>query len=348
MKLLFVSGPARSGTTAFADYLNQHQEILVCRERYKYVPRKIDSSFFTFDRILDYEPQQRSGETNIPVEYHAELLAKKDPAKLKWIGDKHPGYARFLPEIYLNNPGASFILTYRPIEEVVESFDARSKNPDDPWLGDKNGFELGVEYWNRTMRSTREFIESGLNPNVLIISYHDFFYRNEDCIPLISRFLDLEFDDSIRNAWREMSHDFEGERRQKEPFNDEQVAFIEKRKDYVAERWVLDRIEEQWRELDGHAGAGRGILSQPRTLGTGLESERAETATQAGRIWDLEHQVQSLKNSLSKEQRRAEMLQKKNRNLKHQMQQIQSSRSWRLLGKIGQIRARVLGKKKKG
>ena len=346
MKLLFVSGPARSGTTAFADYLNQHQEILVCRERYKYVPRKIDSSFFTFDRILDYEPQQRSGETNIPLEYHAELLARKDPAKLKWIGDKHPGYARLLPAIYLNNPGASFILTYRPIEEVVESFDARSKNPEDVWLGGKNGFEMGVEFWNRTMRSTREFIESGLNPNVLIVSYHDFFYRNEDCIPLISRFLDLEFDDSIRKAWREMSREFEGERRAKEPFSEEQVALIEKRKDHVAEQWVLDRIEEQWRELDGYTAADRGTSSQPRIFGASLEREETETAIQVRRTWELEHQIQSLKSSLSKEQRRTELLQKKNQDLKHQMQEIQGSRSWKLLGKIGRLRAKMLGKKK--
>jgi hypothetical protein len=28
------------------------------------------------------------------VRYHMELLAKKDPAKLKWIGDKYPHYVK--------------------------------------------------------------------------------------------------------------------------------------------------------------------------------------------------------------------------------------------------------------
>ena len=32
---LFVCGCARSGTTAFGDYLNQHPEVLLCQERYK-------------------------------------------------------------------------------------------------------------------------------------------------------------------------------------------------------------------------------------------------------------------------------------------------------------------------
>ena len=340
MKLLFVSGPARSGTTAFADYLNQHEEVLVCRERYKYVPRKIDSSFFTFDRILNYEPQHRSGETNTPLEYHAELLAKKDPAKLRWIGDKHPGYIRWLPTISQNNPGASFILTYRPIEEVVESFEARSRNPQDPWLGGRNGFELGVEYWNRAMRSTREFIESGLNRDVLIISYHDFFYRNEDCIPLISRFLDLEFDESLRKAWRETSRSFEGERRQKESLSEEQIEFIEKRKDYVAERWVLERIEDQWRELD-HGSAP----SQRQGAEADLEKERAEAVARARRAWDLERQVERLKNSLVEERRRTERLERKNQNLERQIGAIRGSRSWRLLGKLGRMRAKISGRK---
>jgi hypothetical protein len=57
LRALFVSGCARSGTTAFSDYLNQHPELLVCRERYKYIADEITPDHFTFDRILDYKPQ---------------------------------------------------------------------------------------------------------------------------------------------------------------------------------------------------------------------------------------------------------------------------------------------------
>lgn len=335
MKLLFVAGAARSGTTAFADYLNRHQEILVCRERYKYVPGQIDPSFFTFDRLLDYEPQQRSGETNVPLEYHAELLASKDPAKLKWIGDKHPGYVRSLPTIARNNPGASFVLTHRPIEEVVESFEARSKDPEDGWLGGKDGFEMGIEYWNRAMSSTREFAES--NPNVLIVGYHDFFYRNEECIPLISRFLDLEFDEQVREAWRETSRKFESERRQKEPLDGEQAALLEERKDHASEEWVLGRIEEQWRELNAPADAGN-------------ETERAKTRITVDR--NLEEQVRKLEKDLAEERNMSNLLKKRNQKLGRQTKKLegqitamQSSKSWRLMGKVGRIRAGILGKK---
>ncbi len=118
---LFVIGASRSGTTAVTDYLNHHEEILICRERYKRVHEEIDPGLLTYERILDYEPQREGGETNIPREHHVELLARKDPAKLRWIGDKQPAGARRYRAISRNNPGAHFLITYRPIEEVVES-----------------------------------------------------------------------------------------------------------------------------------------------------------------------------------------------------------------------------------
>lgn len=158
MNILFVAGPGRSGTTAFAQYLNQHPGILVCRERYKFVPKKITPEHFAFERILDF----REGETNQPREYHAALLGKKDAGKVEWIGDKTPGYVKSFKALLKNNPGARFVVMYRPVEEVAESYDARSKSPDDPWLGGTNGFELGVREWNAAMKKTCNFVESGL------------------------------------------------------------------------------------------------------------------------------------------------------------------------------------------
>lgn len=189
-KLLFVGGPPRSGTTALTEYLNQHPGVLICMERYKWVPpHEMRSDLFTFERILDYRMSSRGdrGETNTPREHHVELLKGKDPERLEWIGDKTPAYVEILNRLSENNPGASFIVTYRPLEEVAESFEARSHDPDDPWrLG---GFEDGVGRWNAAMRSTRDFVESARNLNVLILDYRDFFYDNRTVVPLLSRFL---------------------------------------------------------------------------------------------------------------------------------------------------------------
>lgn len=313
MKRLFVAGSPRSGTTALANYLNQHQEVLICRERYKYVsPKKIDSSTFAFERILDY----RDGETNIPKEYHEQLLREKDPGKLKWIGDKYPFYVKRFARLFKNIPGARFIVLYRPVEEVAESFEARANNPRDRWPAE-NGFEAGVRVWNSILLHAREFIESSPDAQVLIVDYHDFFYRNEACLPLISGFLDLEFDEPVREAWKEMSGKFEKGRRHKEALSAERAAFIQENKDHATERWILDYINEQWKE--------------PRR-----QTERTD-------------QVEELEGLLAKERRRNRRLKERNRRLTErarilelQLQEVQGSTTWKLLTKLGSARATVL------
>jgi hypothetical protein len=240
-KPLFIAGiPQRSGTTALANYLNQHPEILICIERYKYAPKQITPDLFTFERILDY----REGETNIPRERHLELLEKKDPAKLKWIGDKRPAYFKRYRHLLKNNPGAHFIVIYRPVEEVAESFQARARNTKDSrWTHD---FEDGVRVWNRALRQTREFVESHSDPPMLILSYHDFFSGDPDCIQLLSQFLGVEFCSKVREEWRRMSLHFEGKRRPKSPVSEEQEQFVRENKDHENEKWMLDFIERQY------------------------------------------------------------------------------------------------------
>lgn len=244
---LFVAGCQRSGTTAFAEYLNRHPEVLVCLERYGRIPaEEVNPDLFTFERILDYGKE----ETTRPRGYYEKLLGGKDPERLRWVGDKYPGYARWLRRLDANNPGARFIVLYRPVEEVAESWEARSRNPEDPWLGGKDGFELGVKTWNNIQNRTRKFIEGGLGERILLVSYRDFFYRNEACVPLISAFLGIEFDARVREDWRRMSEAFERERRPKEPLTTEQEEYVRLHKDREAGAWIEARIERQWRRLE--------------------------------------------------------------------------------------------------
>ena len=314
-KPLFVAGCQRSGTTAFAEYLNQHPKILVGVERYGRVPAKtITPELFTFERILDYKE-----ETIRPREYYVELLSKKEPEKLEWIGDKNPNYVLHLEVLSRNNPGAHFIVLYRPVEEVAESWEVASSNPNDPWRGRENGFERGVHIWNRALRKTREFIENGTNPKVLIVSYHDFFNCNETCIPLISRFLGLRFDESIGKIWKEMSAQFEKEQRPKERLSGERAEFIQENKDHAAEEWVLSRIDEQWDALEREAEETEKVVhflsGNPHKLAAALVRARVEAEDQATRARRLEQQVGELKSSLADKARMAEKLEQRNERL---------------------------------
>jgi len=339
---LFIAGCARSGTTTLADYLNHHPEILICQERYKtgVSTGRITRELFAFERILDFRPE----ETERPpwpleryVKYHAETLAKKDPAKLRWIGDKGPWYVRYMDVLTENNPGARFIVLYRPLEEVAESWNARAKDPDDPWRSER-GVEVAVETWNAAMRKTREFIESNPTPRVLIVSYHDFFYRNEAVVPQISRFLGLEFDESLIRAWRGSSAEFEGRRRRKDLLGEEQRTFIREHADRLAEAWVLDRIDKQWDKPGLYVEESR-------------EAALASLQVTEGKMWQLQQRVTNLEHSVVRERRRGRrMMEKLEQNLARERREIgrldsqltdlQNSKVWRLLNKLNRIRTK--------
>jgi hypothetical protein len=244
---LFVAGPRRSGTTALTMYLNEHPEVLVCRERFAGWPReRITPELFTFERIMDFEdghePQHRNTDRRRLV--HRQILGEKHFEELRYVGDKVPQYTDSLKVLSENNPGARFLITYRPVEEVAESEDNRLAN-NSARDRDKNGFKVGIKQWNKALRYTREFVESGVSPNVLIVSYHETFYRNEEFIPLVERFLDIEFDEPVRRAWRERTRAFEASRRPKAPLNRGHRALIDRHADRDTEAYILGRIERQ-------------------------------------------------------------------------------------------------------
>ena len=343
MNYLYIGGPSRSGTTALTSYLNRHPEMMICRERFKWIPRRdLTPKVFTFERIMDFEDGYEKRDTDPRrKQVHEELVNSKDPEKLRWMGDKYPGYVRMLDELSENNPGASFILTYRPVEEVAESFEDRSRNPGDAWLGGRDGFRLGVEAWNKAMRHTRDFIESSVNPNVLVVGYHDFFYRNEGFMPLLSRFLDLEFDEEVLRSWREESRSFEDERREKEPVNEEQQALIDEHADREAESYVLRRMEEQYEELDLYSPeATRRLINERRRSSVRIAGERNAVKTVRRELENRDEKIEVLTEENERLARRV-------RNLEQQMRAIRSSRSWRLLATLAAGRKRALGGGKK-
>ena len=304
-------------------------------ERYGRIPAKeITPELFAFERILDYGAE----DSLRPREYYADLLSRKDPERLKWVGDKFPGYAKWLRPLSENNPGSYFIILYRPIEEVAESWEARSRNPDDPWLGGKNGFKLGVQMWNNIQQKTRRFVESGLGEGVLIVSYHDFFYRNEECVPLLSRFLGIEFDETVRRTWKEMSAEFEKGRRPKRALTVEQEAYIRREKDAAAEEWVLSRIERQWRDVEVHRSEEESLLrmleTEPRSLVASHLKIGVEAKEQTARARLLEKKVRRLE-----KQNRQLTLQQ--RNIGEQEQTAHTSRLYRLLNLLRRMRTKV-------
>lgn len=347
MRPLFVSGCERSGTTAFADYLNQHPRILVLRERYRYHPEKVTPALFDFDRILDFTEADRDERRKIDAWYKnltARLLAAKNPSELAWIGDKDPFYLEDLEDLHRNNPGSRFIILYRTVEEVAESWQARSADPGDVWPGHKD-FEVGVGTWNRSLNLIRSFIQGGSKPEALLLDYHDFFYRNALCADLISRFLELDFDATLRETWEELSLKFEAERRPKTPLSEEQLAFIEENKDPTAEEWILSRISEQWEEFglrpEHYADP---TVQDERQRAAALLAARGAAYTQALKVRKLEQRLEKHEKALAAQRERNERLGQRVERLMTRIQRMEGSKVWRLASLVKSIRGRVWGK----
>jgi hypothetical protein len=208
-----------------------------------------------------------------------------------------------------NNPGARFIVIYRPIEEIAESWEPEDA---DDRQNSNDGFGHAVKTWNRGLQGTRRFIRDSLIPRVLLINYHDFLYRTETVAPLISRFLELELDEI---SPVELSDEVPQSERVR---SGEKRSLIQKHANRAAEAWILDRIEKQW--------VKPGLYTQRTSksaLATSLEEAEAST-------WRLQEKVRELERDSERRRRRFE--------------QLQSSTTWKLLNRISSIRTRIAGR----
>ena len=240
MKILFVCGIPRSGTTALASYLNVHPGILISIERYRGVPRRhITPQLFERERLLDMRPEEtRHAERNTG------LIASKDFTRLRWIGDKLPAYAHRTKVLQQNIPDTRFIAIYRPLPEVAASFEARKAAPKDTW---PHGYKEACERWNRTLRDLRRFARH--NPDTLLmLENRAFFSEPELHIQALERFLGVPFERQILLQWerlRDQHIKTLANRTTRSPLTDDQMRYLEAHKDAQAERWILGKA---WRD----------------------------------------------------------------------------------------------------
>jgi hypothetical protein len=319
--LLFVCGCDMGGTTALADYLNRHPEILVCLESSETTQQgEVALDLSTVEGMLGSGPEETKDYTSSNgggrlVKRYAESLAKKDPARLRWIGAHNFDYMRRMESVAANNPGARFIVVYRPIEEVAESWDTGNL---EAHQNSKDGFGQAVKTWSRSLQATRRFISASLLPRVLLIDYRDFLYRTETVVPLISRFLELEFDETVMAAQVDENLFSESDKRPEASLSKEKRSSIQKHANRAAEAWILGRIDKQWEKP--------GLYTQK----TSRAALAASLDDMEARSWQLQQKVKELGRDLERRRRR--------------FKQLKSSRTWRLVNKISGVRARIARK----
>ena len=237
MRPLFVAGCPRSGTTSFARYLNCHPGIMITVERYNH-KMPITPDLFTPERLLDFRP----GETGRSEDMTRMLVETKNWGDLAWIGDKRPRYFSAYEDILERNPEARFVFVHRPLEAVAESFVERAQRSNE--LRWHYAFEDSVRLWNSALRRTRRFARSGAP--VLVVDHRGFFFEPGAWAPVLSRFLEVDFDAEIIETWKDMGARYAKKRRAKEPLTEEQQSYVREHKGEGLESWALRRIEAQF------------------------------------------------------------------------------------------------------
>jgi hypothetical protein len=134
---------------------------------------------------------------------------------------------------------------------------------------------------------------------------------------LISRFLELEFDESP-TAGR-AGESLQPERgKPEETLGQENRTWIQKHANRAAEAWILDRIDKQWKEP--------GLYTQ-KTSKAALATYPDEVEA---RTWRLQQRIRELERERKQGRRK--------------FTQLQSSRTWKLLNSISGIRAKIAGR----
>jgi hypothetical protein len=115
----------------------------------------------------------------------------------------------------------------------------------------------------------------------------------------------------------------------------------------VSEDYMMLVYDEAERKK-GDCATGGGEPGGGPSEGTALRRARARAEVQGLRARRLERRLEELREQNRREVQKLSStlarVRKKNRNLMRQLQSMRASRSWRLLNKLGGLRARVLGR----
>jgi hypothetical protein len=149
-RYLFVSGAARSGTTALGAVLNLSPEVLLLIERYPGY-YGYSKSLFDWARLCAMEGHPHE-------ERNRELLKRYEHVRV--IGDKRPNFALTLRTTMdrFSADEVSIVHIVRDPTEVGLSFERRAANKRDAWPSDR-GFAVAIEEINWNNREILKALE---------------------------------------------------------------------------------------------------------------------------------------------------------------------------------------------
>lgn len=169
-EILFVSGVARSGTSALVLVLNSHKQMLIGQERYAHLvnSHQITEAHFRLPRFLDRQPQDThalAGHLGEPER------ALEKYQRARFVGDKFPNLFKHFDFVFETFPQAVHVYILRNPLSVIESFDKRARDPNDPWT---HPWESGLADWNTSVRRIAD-LPPHLRDRMVLLPYETLF-----------------------------------------------------------------------------------------------------------------------------------------------------------------------------
>lgn len=183
---LFIAGCARSGTSALAQLIGSHSQVVMGMERFGHLYSKSNfkasESLFEKKRFINIEEEDTF--YNDFEKFHAwdpEILNKLNSGNYLYIGDKRPDLYEVYDEIFSLFPNGKIIFIYRNVFDVSLSWNKRAE-ANENWPVTKD-YKKAVYSWNISLKSTLIALKEHPK-NIYCLRYEDIFIKNKDLSPL--------------------------------------------------------------------------------------------------------------------------------------------------------------------
>ncbi len=223
-KKLFISGCARSGTSALTKLIGSHEKIVLGMERYGKLENKdtfcLTEEHFTPSRFLTL----KKGDTfRKELKLNPIVIDKLEKQGYEYIGDKKPGFFLVYEELFNVFSDATVIFIYRNVYDVAESWNKRAIEGNN-WPVQKN-YKKAVFSWNNSLITTIDQIKKGRN--IICVNYEDIFLKKINLLSLYRK-LGLEIDESTKKKLNSLLNKSDDIEKKRTKLNEEEYEFVEK------------------------------------------------------------------------------------------------------------------------
>jgi hypothetical protein len=232
---LFISGCARSGTSATVTLLNHDPRVAVGMERFKYLRGRIRPHHFRPDYFLNPSPD----ETNIMrPELYRDLRRKWEAERPSFVGDKVFTHRRrsVLPHLWHQFSEPKLLYLLRDPEAVAGSYERRLANPADVnWPHDHR---RAVEDWNLNVAALRELAAARPEADFFVVRYERLFSGDAEYLAELFGYLGLPVSPEVEAGFAELTSGWPKRQKRGDGLADDQRAYVRAHTNADLAAWI--------------------------------------------------------------------------------------------------------------